>query len=478
MNNSQIETINKTQESFYNGDLNKTRHRLMRLPLQLHRSWIDSTLSNCETHCPEKKGNFYRLLTNDCCKTRHGMLDPDMLEYCCPLDNAQNDSPSNSSSLGVFDILPLEILQSILIEELDLGTLILLQSTSTSFRRAIDELPQYRVIDSHAPSSIRAALSLEVASAYSCKKLYDTLCTEECSFCGNFSAFLYVLSCQRTCYQCFTTKYRFLPMRRERSKFFWSITSKDLETGQIPVARSLPGRYQNLAPTLQRSRLPLVDFDTGLCSHYLYMAMWKASLRTQRRWNNWERKALAMADDPHQNLDRLPPLPPYVARDDGKIAHANRFMCVIPFPWLDRCRGMVEWGVVCNGCKIQYGTTQAMLHEDFKKALAAQRAFYSKNGYLAHFLNCSKAQQIMRESYATKIEGGTQLYPYDSPICDISGNLSDREFYPDPYKMNLTPVERGKKRWDKLKPVQRRKRSTTGKGLISREGSDTSTLSE
>jgi len=308
MSNPHIEAFDKAQESFYNGDLTKTRRyvtfsiyvihessfgyfrargckrpssdrmsqiaqwltpttsQLNCIPLQYRERWIDSTLANWDTRRPEQKGNFYRLLTNDSCETRHGIIDPDMLEYCCPLDNGRNENEKESytGSLGALDILPLEILQNILIEELDLGTLTLLRSTSSSFRRAIDELPQYRAIARYAPSSIRAALSLEVASAYSCKDLYDSLCTSKCSACGKFSAFLYVPRCQRTCYQCFTTEARFLPMRREHSKFYWSITSKDLETGQIPVARSLPGRYQSPLPTLQRSRLPLVDYDTGL----------------------------------------------------------------------------------------------------------------------------------------------------------------------------------------------------------------------
>ncbi|KAN0105989.1 hypothetical protein V8E51_008865 [Hyaloscypha variabilis] len=102
--------------------------QLRRLPLRNRRSWVDSTLSNWDTQRPEQKGNFYRLLTNDCCDTRHGMVDPDMLEYCYPLDNGTNDGPSDSGSLSALDKLPLEILQNILIEELDLRTLTLLRS--------------------------------------------------------------------------------------------------------------------------------------------------------------------------------------------------------------------------------------------------------------------------------------------------------------------------------------------------------------
>lgn len=125
---------------------------------------------------------------------------------------------------------------------------------------SVDSLPQYRAIFINAPNSVRAALSLEVASVCSCKKLYDTLCTDKCSVCGKFGAFLYLPSCERTCFQCFTTETRFLPMTREHSKFYWPITSKDLETAHVPIARSVSGRYENVIPKLQRARLPLVDY--------------------------------------------------------------------------------------------------------------------------------------------------------------------------------------------------------------------------
>jgi hypothetical protein len=105
----------------------------------------------------------------------------------------------------------------------------------------------------------------------------------------------------------------------------------------------------------------------------------------QRKWDNWEKRAL----DPHRNRDRLPPLPAYLGIGDTRIAQINRFMRVIPFPWLDRSRGAVEWGVACNGCRIQHGTVQAMSLEELKKAMAPRQALYSQKGYLVIFLNCS-----------------------------------------------------------------------------------------
>jgi hypothetical protein len=133
------------------------------------------------------------------------MLDPEMLEDTCPLDNGRHGEGGvllAALSIGTLNILPLEILQNILVDELDLASLTNLRSVSRGFRSTLDSLPQYNAIISHAPSSIRALLSLEIASFFPCKALYRVLCEEKCAFCGDFGANLYLLTCNRVCYQC------------------------------------------------------------------------------------------------------------------------------------------------------------------------------------------------------------------------------------------------------------------------------------
>jgi len=210
------------------------------------------------------RGNFYRALTNDRCDIRHGMLDPRWLRDTCPLDNGQHDDPDvlvrSTLSSGVLDILPAEILQTILIDQLDLATLTILRSVSRSFRHVIDTSRPYNAIVTHAPSSIRAALSLEVASAFSCRELYNTLCYEFCDYCGEFGAYLYLLTCERLCYQCFTQEPILLPMKIAHARVYWTLTSKDIQDSNIPVAQSLPGYYG--APGVakpHRGRIQLVD---------------------------------------------------------------------------------------------------------------------------------------------------------------------------------------------------------------------------
>jgi hypothetical protein len=61
-----------------------------------------------------------------------------------------------------------------------------------------------------------------------------------------------------------------MPMTKH-SKIFWGVTSWDLTSGGITVARSLPGRYQPYSMVSQGSRVHLVylftagDIAFGLC---------------------------------------------------------------------------------------------------------------------------------------------------------------------------------------------------------------------
>jgi hypothetical protein len=244
---------------------------------ELHRLEVVSELvqdvkriTQLFNHSPDTEGNFYRTLTNERCEDRHGMLDPEMLADSCPLDNGRHDdsaapSRSPSFSLGALDVLPTEILQEILVERLDLATLTLLRRVSRSIRRTIDSVPHYQAIVKHAPGALRAALSLELASSYTCRALYNALCMRLCTSCQKFGAYLYVPTCSRVCYRCFTEENDFLPMTKEHAKVYWSITSWDMDTTEIPIARSIPGFYSSALPRpTQRTRLQLVNyFDAG-----------------------------------------------------------------------------------------------------------------------------------------------------------------------------------------------------------------------
>lgn len=132
------------------------------------------------------------------------MLDPDVLAYGCPLDNGRHDNQiglSTPESLSNLRDLDKDMRRLLWSEYLDLSTLTLLRSVSRRLRLGIGGTSVCSTIITYAPSSIRAALSLEVAPLFSYRDLWTVLHNAECYHWGKFGAFLYLLTCQRLCYQ-------------------------------------------------------------------------------------------------------------------------------------------------------------------------------------------------------------------------------------------------------------------------------------
>ena len=138
-------------------------------------------------------------------------------------------------------MLPLELLTAILVEELDLATLTHLRSISRGMRDLVSSLPQYNAIVTHASASLRASLSLKITSWTSCRVLYETLCSPNCS-CGTFGAYLYLPTYQRVCYHCFTTSIVYAPLTPSLARARFALTSRNL--ANVPTIRSLPGNYR------------------------------------------------------------------------------------------------------------------------------------------------------------------------------------------------------------------------------------------
>jgi hypothetical protein len=137
------------------------------------------------------ESSFYRYLTHDDCLSRHNIIEPEMLEKSCPLDNGRHDDLRPSpGSMGLLRLLPRELLEDILLDKLSLYELTKLRSVSRGLRSTIDSSSQYGALIQHAPTAIRAALSLEVAASITCHGLYQRLCSPSCLSCGNFGAFL------------------------------------------------------------------------------------------------------------------------------------------------------------------------------------------------------------------------------------------------------------------------------------------------
>lgn len=133
-----------------------------------------------------------------------GDIDPKMLEQNCPLAQLSSIAGSNPTSLqtlGQLDLLPLEIIHSIL-QLLNLQTLTLMQSINHRSKLLVDSLPQHREIVTHAPNALRAILSTGLSPQFTINDLSTALRAQECFDCGEFGTYLYLLECRRYCSLC------------------------------------------------------------------------------------------------------------------------------------------------------------------------------------------------------------------------------------------------------------------------------------
>lgn len=97
----------------------------------------------------------------------------DPIKHICPLDNGKHCTPTTTTddkALGILEKLPLELLNMIFMS-LDIRSLTDFRRVNRRAMQAIDAIPEYAKIVTHAPFSLRASLSIETAKNYSCQDI-------------------------------------------------------------------------------------------------------------------------------------------------------------------------------------------------------------------------------------------------------------------------------------------------------------------
>ncbi|KAI0116280.1 hypothetical protein GGR51DRAFT_312716 [Nemania sp. FL0031] len=122
-------------------------------------------------------------------------LDDADLETRCPLDNGLQDSPQPQQSAGQLDMLPLEIITSILLT-LDLPTLTTFRLTNRRAMALVSSIYQYGMVLKHCPDILRAIISIN-ANSFDCMTLYQVLSNRKCETCHRFGSYLYLVTCKR-----------------------------------------------------------------------------------------------------------------------------------------------------------------------------------------------------------------------------------------------------------------------------------------
>lgn len=149
-----------------------------------------------------------------------------------------------SSSLGPrMNALPLELLQNIL-ELLDFRTLSRLSQVSRLAKYHFETLPAYRDVQKHASRTLITLQRTRLITVHSAAAILAALRTDRCPFCGDFGPFLFLLTCERCCFNCLerNTSLTLLDVKLARNLF--RLPGKDFN--KIPAIYSAPGLHDGV----------------------------------------------------------------------------------------------------------------------------------------------------------------------------------------------------------------------------------------
>ena len=308
-------------------------------------------------------------------------IDPEILEQNCPLAQLSSIAGSNTTTLktlGQLDLLPLEIIQSVL-QLLDLQPLTLVQSLNHRSKLLVDSLPQHREIVTHAPNALRAILSNGLAPQFTINDLSTALRAQECFDCGEFGTYLYLLECRRYCWLCLAEDSNIQPVSRSVVRSLFGLPAEIVQ--QLPYIRSLPLRYSIDCPKRDRhgQRVAFVSLnasrEAGINFHGSEEAMETQVLIRATYPNRGEGSGVASWVQLRKQMQN---------KRLGSLY--NPFMASIRFPTLDVSSGTLEWGLSCKVCRDGPPTDDE---------LGDWAVIYTRRGYLAHYEECKWSKHLL-----------------------------------------------------------------------------------
>ncbi|GAB0132884.1 hypothetical protein EsDP_00001305 [Epichloe bromicola] len=238
-------------------------------------------------------------------------LDDARLETRCPLDNGRHHGQPKHQ-VGRLDLLPAELIAEVLLA-LDIPSLTTFRRINRRAMSLVDSLRQYFVIFQHCPNILRAIVSID-AKHFDCATLFKTLLTTNCATCDRFGCYLYLITCKRVCYFCFTTNILYFPVSPKLATKHTGLSRRELKP--LPHICSLPGRFTE-RNKLALGRIMLLD------RQFLRN---KASQTSTRKF-----------DDSIWQLDLTTREP-------------RRYMSIITAPYFTSSGRSADWGFYCIKC--------------------------------------------------------------------------------------------------------------------------------
>lgn len=260
--------------------------------------------------------------------------------------------------------MPPEILSRIILE-LDIVSTNCFSQANRQTRFVTTALPQYRQVVQHGAQAIKAMVRANLGHCFRYRELHRALIQEQCSLCGKFGGFLFLLTCTRCCYTCIHT-------------------ASELAVTQISCLWN-GDRY--------RLEFPQVNFDQDE-SHWktfktkLYQKLDTADVRWMMVPDRSDHKNRLKDERGVSVKDMLkicrsidsPDLGIVQKLESNTLVYYSK-ACIV-YPWLDQRTMREEYGVKCLSCAcLPFPINEKrQLVWQYQSAYFHYRQMYSENG--------------------------------------------------------------------------------------------------
>lgn len=267
----------------------------------------------------------------------------------------------SSANPGAFGLLPQELLDKIFLN-LDIHSVTKCRQASVQLRQAVDCLPEYQLLTTHALNALCALLRTRLARNVTLSDFYEALCTSTCGHCSGFAMFIFLPTWRRCCLICLRLRAEKVQMQTIasiREQLFLNMA----DISKLTSFKTLPGTY-SMGEYVQKDRITIAHVEQAL-------RVFQEQKQTE---------------------------PPRF-RHDGKLA----FMASCALPYYDKESKTIEYGISCAG-------VQVAIDRGFDSAMATKFTYmardivYSKAGFLQHFKDCCDAQVLWESSKGGSIE--------------------------------------------------------------------------
>lgn len=257
------------------------------------------------------------------------------------------------SSLGVLAILPVELLHELL-EKLDFRSITRFSRASIRARRAVQSLPAYRDLMSHAPHALDVLRQTRMIRRHTASQLVAALRAEQCAICSAFGPYLYLPTCERVCWACLRRNQTLRAVPRKTASRVFGLSRKQVR--QLPCMLTMAGTY-GLTQKFYWYRYKLVSVRAAIELAISVHGSLESLCKAVRGRTFTGRRA-----EEHRRLQGALELVVSGKCDSVFILSADRDMfwlwppdkyfgmASIPFPSLTRSHS-VEPGLFCNGCE-------------------------------------------------------------------------------------------------------------------------------